>query len=103
MVAGALIVAASILFWFVPWSLLAWGFSLHMLRVLAVAPAPVTLEQWIGAYTIGASIDTLARNRLQVLLRFGMSRRADDRIAVTRLGSVVAAAAGAIRMIMGLR
>jgi hypothetical protein len=101
--AGSFIVAGSIVFWFVPWSLLAWGFTLHMLTVLARSPTPLPLDRWIEAYVGGGGAEVFAADRLQVLLRSRMARRANGQIAATRLGRGTAGAARITRALMGLR
>ena len=101
--AGSFIVAGSILFWFVPWSLLTWGFTLHMLTVLGRSSMPLTLDQWISAYVGGGGAEVFAHDRLQVLFRLGMIRRIDGAIVPTPAGRGMARAARMAKTLMGLR
>ena len=102
-VSGALFLATAILFWYVIWSLLAWGFALTLLTALNSAGRALSSERWIAAYIGGPGDLTLfANNRLQLLLGAGMAKREEDNILVTPLGLAVARLVRLVRLILGI-
>jgi hypothetical protein len=68
--AVAIVGEASILS-FIAWSLLAWGFTLNMLLVLAAETRAMSLTDWVAGFTRGADIGRLTTDRISVLLGAG--------------------------------
>jgi hypothetical protein len=103
-VSGALFLATAILFWYVIWSLLAWGFALTLLTALNAAGRALSSEQWISAYIDGPGGDltSFANNRLQLLLGAGVAKSKGDYIAVTPLGIAVARLVQLVRLVLGI-
>lgn len=101
--AGLLILAGATLVVFVFWTLVAWGFTLTMLRALAAADHPLTEEQWIAGVTGGRNLTAFCTDRLRVLERFGCAARVGDRVVLTRAaGRRTARLAVACRRLFGL-
>lgn len=98
-----LLLLAALLFWNVPWNLLAFGFTLTLLTALVKAGRPTTQSQWISAYMHGADLGKFARNRLQLLLGTGMATIDQNYIVATRFGIVCAKLVRAIRLLCGIR
>jgi hypothetical protein len=104
---GALLLGTAMLFWYVAWGLLTWGFltwgfTLTLLTALAKDGHPLTLDQWISAYTQGGNLGTFAHNRLHLLIRSGMVISSDGRIAVTPLGMITARLVRLLRFATGI-
>jgi hypothetical protein len=102
-VAGAFILLAAGLAEFTLWTLIAWGFTTSLLRTLARENRPVSLEEWVAAYTGGRAADAFAQDRLGILFRFGMAFRENGRVLMTpRRGLRTARLAWALRRVFGL-
>ena len=102
-VAAGLLLATATLAGFTLWTLLAWGFTLSMLLVLERAERPITVEEWIRAYTRARPLDALARDRVGLLLRLGLVSMKDKRHLVSStLGGLFARLAVGWRRIFGL-
>lgn len=99
---GALLLGTAMLLWYVAWGLLTWGFTLTLLTALAKDGRPLTLDQWISAYTQGGNLGTFAHNRLHLLIGSGMVISSDGRIAVTPLGMIMARLVRLIRFATGI-
>jgi len=70
-VAAVAIVGAAAILSFIAWSLLAWGFTLNMLLVLAAETRAMSLPDWVAGFTRGADIGRLTTDRISVLLGAG--------------------------------
>jgi hypothetical protein len=99
---GVLLLATALLFWWVIWSLLAWGFTLTLLTALAEGGRPLTMNQWLTAYMQGGDLSTFARNRLQLLFGTGVAKRDGDHIVATRFGIVAARCVRIMRFVFGV-
>lgn len=103
LVAALLILAGATLVVFVFWTLVAWGFTLTMLRALAAADHALTEEEWIAAVTGGRNLTAFCTDRLSVLERFGCAARVGERVVLTRVtGRRTARLAIACRRLFGL-
>ena len=69
--AAVAIVGAAAVVSFIAWSLLAWGFTLNMLLVLAAETRAVSHADWVAAFTRGADMGRLTTDRISVLLGAG--------------------------------
>jgi hypothetical protein len=78
--AGLLVLAVAAIAGFIIWSLLAWGFTLAMLVALKRAARPLTIDGWIAALCGEERGDAFARNRLTVLIGFGLARLHDGKV-----------------------
>ena len=78
--ASLLIWLTALLVFFSFWSLLAWGFTVSLLLALTRAEKPMTFEEWVRKYTGGGTIETFARDRLDLLLRAGFARLDGDQV-----------------------
>lgn len=102
-VAGGLLLATATLAGFTLWTLVAWGFTLTMLLMLARAGRPLTEAEWILAYTRGKPLSVFARDRLGVLFKLGLAESRGDRVVMTpRRGRLFARATGLLRGLFGL-
>ncbi|CCQ50016.1 hypothetical protein [Crocosphaera watsonii] len=89
---------------FTLWTLVAWGFTLSMLIALSRENQPVTLEDWIRAYTNGQTLETFTLDRLGVLFRFGLATYDNDRVIITaKVGFLVAQMTRLLRLFFGLK
>ncbi|MBR0739053.1 hypothetical protein JQ581_19150 [Bradyrhizobium liaoningense] len=100
---GFLLLLAALLFWNVPWNLLAFGFTLTLLTALVKVGGPATRSQWISAYMQGADLERFARNRLQLLLRARMATIDGNDIVATPFGTVCANLVRLTRLLCGVR
>jgi len=99
---GALLLATAIMFFYVLFSLLAWGFTLTLLTSLVQAGRPLTSEQWAAAYMQGGDLGTFTHNRLKLLVGSGMVMTTDGRLAPTAKGLAVAQFVKLVRLSTGL-
>lgn len=103
LVTSALLLATATLAGFTLWTLVAWGFTVSMLLALTRAAGPLTVDEWVLAYTRGKPIDAFARDRLGVLLKLKLAEARDDSVVMTPVrGRLFAVAAGALRTLFGL-
>jgi hypothetical protein len=103
LVAGALILLAALLAGFTVWTLIAWGFTASLLMSLAREDRPVSLDEWVAAYTGDRTIETFARDRVQLLFRFDLATAEADRIVMTPgAGLRMARFARFLRVLVGL-
>ncbi|MBH5368040.1 hypothetical protein [Bradyrhizobium glycinis] len=99
---GLLLLGTAMMFCYILFSLLAWGFTLTLLTALVQAKHPLTLEQWAEAYMQGGDLGTFTHNRLKLLVGTGMVITAGGRLAPTATGVAVAHLAKLIRLSTGL-
>ena len=99
---GLLLLGTAMMFCYILFSLLAWGFTLTLLTALAQAERPLTLEQWAEAYMQGGDLGTFAHNRLKLLVGAGMVITADGRLASTAKGTAIAHLVKLVRLSTGL-
>ena len=103
LVTGGLLLATATLAGFTLWTLVAWGFTVSMLLALARAGRPLTADEWVLAYTRGKPLAAFARDRLGVLLKFGLAEVRDGRVVMTpRRGRAFAKGAVVLRRVFGL-
>jgi hypothetical protein len=90
-IASIAIVGAAALLSFIAWSLLAWGFTLNMLLVLAAESRTISLGDWVAGFAGGADIGRLTIDRISVLLDAGFVEAAGARsYALTPRGDIAA-------------
>ena len=82
-VAGGLILLGALLAEFTLWTLVAWGFTLTMLTTIADENEPISLDDWIRAYTGGRDVEAFAEDRLGVLFRLKMAKRHEGFVVST--------------------
>lgn len=100
---GALLLATATLAGFTLWTLVAWGFTLTMLAALDRAGRPLTVDEWAMAYTGGRPLDAFARDRLGVLLKFGLAELRGGEVVMTPgRGRLFAKGVAALRKLFGL-
>ena len=96
--AAIILLLGSLLAGFTFWTLIAWGFTLSMLRVLEEGHGFDSVEAWCGAYTGGRDIRAFASDRCGLLLRLGLVRYdGQDGLIATPTGRFAA------RFVMGVR
>jgi len=103
LLSGLLLLLSALLFWNVPWNLLAFGFTITLLTALVKFGRPATRDQWTSAYMQGSDLDKFARNRLQLLLGTGMATIDRNDIVATPFGKVCAGLVRLTRLICGIR
>lgn len=99
---GLLLLGTALMFCYILFSLLAWGFTLTLLTALVQARRPLTVEQWAEAYMQGGDLGTFTHNRLKLLVGAGMVIAAGDRLAPTAKGVAVAHLVKLVRLSTGL-
>ncbi|WP_038974957.1 hypothetical protein, partial [Bradyrhizobium genomosp. III] len=99
---GLFLLATAMMFFYILFSLLAWGFTLTLLTALVKAGRPLTWEQWAVAYMQGGDLGTFTHNRLKLLVGAGMLTIADGRLAPTAKGVAVARLVKLVRLSTGL-
>ena len=99
---GLFLLATAMMFCYILFSLLAWGFTLTLLTALVKAGRPLTLEQWAAAYMQGGDLGTFTHNRLKLLIGSGLVVTADGRLAPTPKGVAVAHLVKLVRLSTGL-
>lgn len=103
MVTGALVLAAATLAGFTLWTLLAWGFTLSLVRAVGRVGTPAAAA--IDAATDADCLtpETFTRDRLGVLLRFGLAEVRGGRVVLTpRWGWAAARLVTVLRTLFGL-
>ncbi len=95
-IAGVLVISSAVILFFLPWSVLCWGFTLSMLLRLAKSPKPLNQKQWAEAYAGALGTRGLSKNRATILLAFGFARLDKDDLVLTRRGRL---SAGCLRLI----
>ena len=99
---GLLLLATAMMFVYILFSLLAWGFTLTLLTALVKAGRPLTLEQWAVAYMQGGDLGAFTHNRLKLLVGAGMVIVAEGKLALTTKGMAVARLVKFVRLSTGL-
>jgi hypothetical protein len=103
LVTGGLLLATATLAGFTLWTLVAWGFTVSMLLALHRADRSLSVDEWVLAYTRGKPLTAFARDRLGVLLKFGLAELSAGEVVMTpRRGRAVAQAARLLREVFGL-
>ncbi|MFZ5715137.1 MAG: hypothetical protein ACOY3N_20130 [Bradyrhizobium sp.] len=102
MLGGLLLLGTAIMFCYILFSLLAWGFTLTLLTALVQAGRPLTLEQWAEAYMQGGDLGMFTHNRLKLLVGARMVITAGDRLTPTAKGVAVAHLVRFVRRSTGL-
>jgi hypothetical protein len=101
-IGGLLLLATAMMFCYILFSLLAWGFTLTLLTALVKTGRPLTLEQWAAAYMQGGDLGAFAHNRLKLLFGSGLVVTEDARLAPTPKGVAVAHLVKLVRLSTGL-
>jgi hypothetical protein len=101
--AAIVLLLGSLLAGFTFWTLIAWGFTLSMLRVLEENRGFDSVEAWCGAYTGGQGIGGFASDRCGLLLRLGLVRHDEQgRLIATSTGRFAARFVTGVRYFFGL-
>ena len=102
--AGAAILLAAAILSFILWSLIAWGFTINMLGVLAKAGRPLGPEAWAAAYSGGKGLDEICRDRMGLVLGSGFACEiAPSVYRITRAGRLFAMGLRLARALYGVR
>ncbi|WP_061024002.1 hypothetical protein [Bradyrhizobium sp. CCH5-F6] len=101
-IGGLLLLGTAMMFCYILFSLLAWGFTLTLLTALVQAERPLTLEQWAEAYMQGGDLGMFTHNRLKLLVGAGMVITAGGTLAPTAKGVAVARLVKLVRLSTGL-
>ena len=101
-VCGAFLLSTGIVFWYVIWGLLAFGFTITLLSSIADHSGPVPESEWVKTYTRGDGLAAFANNRLQLLLNANLIQKDGEVIVLTRRGVCVAWIVRLIRRVQGL-
>lgn len=101
-IGGLLLLGTAMMFCYILFSLLAWGFTLTLLTALVQAERPLTLEQWAEAYMQGGDLGMFTHNRLKLLVGARMVITADGRLTPTAKGVAVARLVKLVRLSTGL-
>jgi hypothetical protein len=103
LLAGLILLTASLLAGYTLWTLIVWGFTLAMLNVLEQRQRVGSIEGWCTAYAGDEGIDAFTLNRCSLLLAAGFARLASSReLSITPRGRLAAQFVTAVRWIFGL-
>jgi hypothetical protein len=101
--AALILFFGSVIAGFTCWSLVAWGFTLSMLRVLDEQHSLGSMTAWCNAYTGGQDIEAFAADRCRLLIRVGLARPdTPGGIAATPFGRLAAPLVELTRRCFGL-
>ena len=87
--AGLLCISAALLIAFMFWSVLCWGYTLSMLLCLEEKNMQ-NLQQWERQYAGEQGLQTLSKNRINVLVGLRFASVVENNVILTKLGSVSA-------------
>lgn len=99
---GLFLLGTALMFCYVLFSLLAWGFTLTLLTALVQAGRPLTSEQWAAAYTQGGDLGSFTHNRLKLLIGSGLVVITEGKLTPTVKGSAIARVVKLVRLSTGL-
>jgi hypothetical protein len=99
---GALLLAGALIFWWIFWSVLVWGFTLTMLTSLARYKQPATLREWMSLYSRRDDTHAFAHNRMQLLLGSHLVTAVDGKIILTPTGILIARLVNFLRSFFGI-
>jgi hypothetical protein len=88
--AGVAILLAGAICAFLIVSLLAWGFTVSIVRDLGEAAKPLSLGAWKAAFGRGVGFDAFARDRLALLTTLGVARVNGRQLTLTDRGRMIA-------------
>lgn len=101
--AGGLILLTAFLVGFTIWTLIAWGFTLTMLRAIADAGEPISEEEWVVQYTGGQTLEAFGKDRLFLLLKSRLGRLEEDRVLSTAKGRFGARVGLLLRRLLAIK
>jgi hypothetical protein len=102
-VTGALLLAAATLAMFTFWTLIAWGFTISMLLALSRTSQPISLEEWIMAYTNGKPLAAFSKDRISLLVKLGLAKHEGNELVITSYwGRRVACLTNLFRVLFGV-
>ena len=99
---GALLIISVLIFLFMIWSVLCWGYTISMLLCLSQPKSVTNLHDWEKLYTNTDSLLTLTRNRSQVLVWLGLAKIDKDIVQLTSFGKLFSSMVNAIIRITGI-
>lgn len=102
-VAGYLILFAALMFGFMVWSVLCWGFTVAMLLALDQGRQIGSVEDWGYLYAGPGGIHGITVDRFGVLERLRLADRSRDTIEMTPSGGTVAVLAILLSKLLGLK
>lgn len=89
-IAGLLLIVAFLIFYFMIWSVLCWGYTIRMLLVLNDYHKPVDYQKWQKLHAEPDGIEGLTLNRVQVLKKLGLIEQDSDQIEISIKGLYLA-------------
>lgn len=101
--AGLLFILSFLIFGFMVWSVLCWGYTLCMLLSLEEHRSAPTSEEWQKLHAGPNGIRQLTLDRVQVLINFGLVMVKNDRITMTKKGECLSIFAKLLMKIFGTR
>lgn len=102
-VAGLLFILAFLIFAFMLWSVLCWGYTLCMLLSLSEHNAPVDSRQWQKLHAGPHGMRQLALDRIQVLVKLGLASFDGSRMIASRIGVYLASIAKFSMSLFGVK
>lgn len=101
--AGFLFILAVLLFAFMIWSVMCWGFTISMLLWLSKIGKAITLSEWIALYTNEDGIRGMTCNRAQILSWYRLGILNHDEVTLTARGHFLARLAQQICYYLGVK
>jgi len=89
--AGMFFILSFVIFGFILWSVLCWGYTLSMLLSLSDVDHPIDVEQWQTFHAGPNGVRQLTIDRAQVLVRLYLATLKDDQLALSKLSVPVVA------------
>ena len=88
--AGLLFILACLLFAFMVWSVLCWGYTLCMLLALEEHKDRIDADEWQKLHAGPQGMRQLTIDRIQVLLNFRLATYNQDQLVISRSGKYLA-------------
>lgn len=101
--AGFLLITAVLLFAFMLWSVLCWGYTISMLLCLAPNHQVNSIDEWMQLYTRSQGTRVLTENRVEVLTSLHLARLDNEEVVLTRIGFIVAECIKKIFFLLGVK
>ena len=101
--AGLLFILACLLFAFMVWSVLCWGYTLCMLLSLDEHREPVDSDQWQKLHAGPHGTRQLTLDRVQVLVKLHLATFDGNQIVISRSGACLAVIARIFTNVFGIK
>lgn len=101
--AGFLFILACLIFAFMVWSVLCWGYTVCMLLSLHECNEIVDVDQWQKLHAGPNGIRQLTIDRVQVLVKFSLATLDGNQVVISKKGIYLAKVANCLINIFGIK